>query len=156
MTTIVCYDPHGQPVPVAANTLTFRPASYGIFTENNEILLLQNVESGWLTWPGKVLQEGERPYPAISRVYHLLTGIIPLVGKLVAMEDLYQVDNDGRAWHISAMFYWLERPSATSLSLTATDDNFQPRMIPAVSIRRSQLQFGYQALQIALRRLQIA
>ena len=153
MTTIVCYDPHGQPVPVAADALTFSPAAYGVFIENNEILLLQDVQTGWLTWPGAVLQVGERPYHVISRTYHLLTGVVPRVGPLVAMEDLYQVDGNGRAWHLSAMFYWLERPSATSLSLKAIDANLQPQMILVDFIQRSQLQFGYQALQAGLRRL---
>lgn len=156
MTTVVCYDPHGQPVPVVASALTFCPAVYAVFIENNEILLLEDVQSGELSWPGGMLQVGERPYHTVSRIYHLLTGIVPLVGPLISMEDLYQVDGNGRAWQISAMFYWLERPSATSLSLTAMNDNSQPRMVPAVSIRRSQLQFGYQALQAAMRRLGIA
>lgn len=153
MTTIVCYDPHGQPVPVAAHTLTFSPAAYGIFIENNEILLLNDVPNGWLTWPGAVLQVGERPYHVVSRVYHLLTGVVPLVGPLVFMEDLYQVDDNGRAWHLLAMFYWLERPSATSFSLSPATANLQPQMIPVDFIQRSQLQFGYQALQAGLRRL---
>ena len=156
MTTIVCYDPHGQPVPVAANTLTFSLAAYGICIENNEILLLKDVQTGWMTWPGAMLQVGERPYHVVSRAYHLLTGIMPVVGPLLFMEDLYQVDGNGRAWHLSAMFYWLERPSATSISLNTIDTNHQPQMVPADLVQRSQLQFGYQALQAGLRRLNTA
>ena len=156
MTTIVCYDPHGQPVPVAANTLTFSLAAYGICIENNEILLLKDVQTGWMTWPGAMLQVGERPYHVVSRAYHLLTGIMPVVGPLLFMEDLYQVDGNGRAWHLSAMFYWLERPSATSISLNTIDTNHQPQMVPVDLVQRSQLQFGYQALQAGLRRLNTA
>lgn len=156
MTTIVCYDPHGLPVPVAADALVFSPAAYGIFVENNEILLLQNAQTGWLTWPGAVLQVGERPYQVVSRTYHLLTGIVPVVGPLVFMEDVYQVDGDGRARHIPAMFYWLERPPATSFSLTAIDANYTPQMLPVDYVQRSHLQFGYQALQAGLRRLNTA
>lgn len=156
MTTIVCYDPHGQPVAAAANTLTFSPAAYGIFIENHEILLLKDAATGWMTWPGAVLQVGERPYYVISRAYHQLTGIMPVVGPLLFMEDVYQVDGNGRAWHISALFYWLERPSATSISLNTVDANRQPQMIAANLVERSQLQFGYQALQAGLRRLKTA
>lgn len=156
MTTIVCYDPHGQPVPVAANALTFCLAAYGICIENNEILLLKDVQTGWMTWPGAMLRVGERPYHVVSRAYHLLTGIVPVVGQMLFMEELYQVDGDGRAWHVSAMFYWLERPSATSFSLTSSDVNFQPQMIPADLVQLNQLQFGYQALQAGLRRLKTA
>ncbi len=156
MTTIVCYDPHGQPVPIAANTLTFSPAAYAVFIENHEILLLKDTATGWMTWPGAVLQAGERPYYVVSRAYHQLTGIMPVVGPLLFMDDLYQVDGNGRAWHILAMFYWLERPSATSFSLNTIDTNLQPQMIAANLVERSQLQFGYQALQAGLRRLKTA
>lgn len=151
MSTIVCYDPQGYPVPVAAATLTFSPAAYAVFIENNEILLLHNEQTGWLTWPGTMLPAGERPYHAVSRVYHLLTGIVPVVGPLLSMEDLYQIDGNGRAWHLTAMFYWLERPSATSFSLTTIDTNLQPQMLPVDYVQRSQLQFGYQVLQAGIR-----
>lgn len=156
MTTIVCYDPHGQPVLAAANTLTFSPAAYGIFIDNHDILLIKDAANGWMTWPGAVLQVGERPCHVISRTYHQLTGIIPVVGPLLFMEDLYQVDSNGRAWHISAMFYWVERPSATAISLNIIDANHQPQMITADLVQRSQLQFGYQALQAGLHRLKTA
>ena len=156
MTTIVCYDPHGHPVVVAADALTMSPAAYGICIENHEILLLKDIQTGWLTWPGAILRVGERPCQAVSRAYHLLTGIEPVVGPLLFIEALYQIDGNGRAWHISAMFYWLERPSATSFSLNTVDNNLQPQMIPADLIQRSQLHFGYQALQSGLRRLQTA
>lgn len=156
MMTIVCYDPQGQPVPVAESALTFRLAAYGIFTENNDVLLLHDPQTDWLSWPGAELAVGERPLQVVSRAYHQLTGIVPRVGPLVLMEDLYQVDGDGRAWHLSAMYYWLERPSATALSLTAVDNNNRPRMILAASVDINQLKFGRQALQLVLRRLKSA
>lgn len=156
MTTIVCYDPQGQPVPVAESALTFRLAAYGIFTENNEVLLLQDSKTEWFSWPGAMLAVGERPLQVVSRAYHQLTGVVPLVGPLVLMEDLYQLDGDGRAWHLSAMYYWLERPSATSLSLTAVDNNYRPRMILASAVDTNQLKFGRQALHLTLRRLKTA
>jgi ADP-ribose pyrophosphatase YjhB (NUDIX family) len=99
---------------------------------------------------------GERPLQVVSRAYHQLTGIVPQVGPLVLMEDLYQVDEDGHAWHLSAMYYWLERPAATALSLAAVDDKNRPRLMPAVSVDINQLKFGRQALQLVLRRLKSA
>lgn len=156
MTTTVCYDPNGQPMVVATHSLTFSPAAYGIFVEDHEVLLLQDTKTDLFAWPGAVLQVGERPLQVVSRIYHLLTGVVPVVESLACMEDLYQVDGSGRAWHLSAMFYWLERPSATSLALTKVDPNLLPQMIPAASVQRSQLQFGYQALQVALQRLKTA
>ncbi len=156
MTTIVCYDPQGQPVPVAESALTYRLAAYGIFTENNEILLLHDTETDWFAWPGAVLAVGERPLQVVSRAYHQLTGVVPRVGPLVLMEDLYQIDGDGRAWHLSAMYYWLERPSATSISLMALNNNLRPRLVQASDVNINQLKFGRQALQLALRRIKTA
>jgi ADP-ribose pyrophosphatase YjhB (NUDIX family) len=156
MTTTVCYDPNGQPMVVTTQALMFSPAAYGIFVENNDVLLLRDTKTDLFVWPGAILQVGERPLQVVSRMYHLLTGVVPVVESLACMEDLYQVDGSGQAWHLSAMFYWLERPSATSLALTVVDSAFLPQMIPVVSIQRSQLQFGYQALQVARQHLKTA
>lgn len=155
MTTIVCYDAQANPVTVDRDALIFCPAAYAVYVENNEVLLLYEAETNRLCWPGNILAAGESPVQAVSRAYHRLTGVIPFVGPLIYTEALYRVDENGRPCHLAALYYLLERPSATPFSLAATD-KLQPHMVPAASVERSQLQFGHQALQVALQRLKTA
>lgn len=156
MTTIVCYDSQANPVMVEKEAIFFRPAAYAVYIENNEVLLLHEADTNLLRWPGGILASGETPVQAVSRTYHRLTGIVPRLGPLLHTELLYQVDGNGRAYQLATLYYLLERPSATAISLTPIDPNYQPHMVAITAVQRSQLQFGYQALQVAQHRLKTA
>jgi ADP-ribose pyrophosphatase YjhB (NUDIX family) len=156
MTTIVGYDAQANPVTVDKENLLFCPAAYAVYIENNEVLLLREAETDLFCWPGNTLASGEPPTQAVSRAFHRLTGVIPFVGPLIYTEALYRVDENGRPYHLAALYYLLERPSTSPISLAPITDTLQPEMVAAASVQRSQLQFGRQALQVALQRLKAA
>ena len=149
MSNIICYDVHGNTVPVAADALTFRPAVYGIFIENNHVLLLEQPESGLLYPPGVVLSDNETPTQAIRQLFRQLTGIMPRLGPMLYVEDQYVVDEERRAWQYAAVYYGLERSTAAA-TLPETDAVIWLRLD---ELDRSRLQFGFEAVQAA--RLQL-
>ena len=67
MATTVCYDIYGNAVPIASETITFRPAVYGIFIENSQILLQKQPQTGLWYPPGKILAANDTPTNGILR-----------------------------------------------------------------------------------------
>ena len=61
MSSIVCYDIHGNAVPIAAESIIFRPAVYGIFIENEQILLQQQPQTSLWHPPGTRLTASDTP-----------------------------------------------------------------------------------------------
>lgn len=155
MTTLTCYDPQGNPIPVLIDTLIYRPAVFGVCIEAEEILLLRDEGSPLLRLPGKIMLPGEAPIPVLRRYYRQLTGLTPLVGPLIHLQDLYRVDANGRAWHLSAMFYPLARPSATTTAFSLAEDGSYPELHLVETLSPGQLQFGYDAVAAALLRLKV-
>lgn len=143
MATILCYDVSGGTFPVAPEALLLRPAVYGIFIENSQILLLKHPQT--LRWqpPGTVLAENETPTQAIRHVFRWLTGMTPRVGAMLYVEDQYVLDNDRRAWQLSVVYYTLERPSTAA----TISDSTKVEWVPLSELERSQMQFGYEAVQ---------
>lgn len=60
MATVICYDVDGNTVSVSPGALLFRPAVYGIFIENNQILLVRDAASNLWQPPGAPLAENEK------------------------------------------------------------------------------------------------
>ncbi len=147
MATIICYDLFGNPVPVLEEALIFRPAVYGIFIENNQTFLLKNPQTELLYPPGTILSEDETPTQAIRHQFRDLTGMTPKIGSMIFLENRYVVDNDHRAWHLSALYYALERPKTTATTLSEIDETEQPEWVSLDSLQRYQMQFGYEAIQ---------
>ncbi len=147
MATIICYDTFGNPVPVSPEAFIFRPAVYGIFIENNQIFLLKQSQTELLYPPGVILEEDETPTQAIRHQFRELTGMNPKIGSMIFLEDRYLVDNDHRAWHLSALYYALQRPKTTAATLSEIDETEQPEWISLDSLQRHQMQFGFEAIQ---------
>ena len=149
--TIICYDVAGNAVPVNPDAITFRPAVYGIFIENRQILLLKHPENSLLSPPGQILADNQVPAQAIRHYLRNVTGITPTLGPLIFLEDLYQIDAQERAWHLSAMYYALTRPRMTSPALLAdlpgSAENADSLWLPLADLKREQLAFGYEAIQ---------
>ncbi|GJM40445.1 MAG: hypothetical protein DHS20C20_07270 [Ardenticatenaceae bacterium] len=147
MATIVCYDIHGNAVPVAAESITFRPAVYGIYIENNQVLLQKQPETELWYPPGTMLSASETPTQIIRQYFRQLVGLTPAIGSLLFVEDQYFLDEARRAWKLSAMYYGLERPLTTATSLTETDEANQIEWISLTHLQREQFQFGFEAVQ---------
>ncbi|MCP4362563.1 MAG: NUDIX hydrolase [Chloroflexi bacterium] len=143
MATIICTDNLGNPIPVAPEALTFRPAVYGIFIENNQILLQQHPQTDLWHPPGTILAENETPTQVIRQTFQQLIGMIPKLGPMLFVEDQYIIDDERRAWHYSVLYYSLERsPTASAIS-----DSSQTTWLPLDNLEREQMHFGYEAIQ---------
>jgi len=155
MATIICHDIQGQPTPVAPEALTFRPAAYGIFIENDLVLLQKEPESGLWYPPGRPLTNHDTPAQVIRHHFRQLTGMIPIVGPFVFVEEQYIIDQEQRPWHQALMYFAVERPPVAATALPAVATAAQPEWVSLSEISRPRMQFGYDALQagILLRRL---
>ena len=147
MATIVCYDIHGNAVPIAAESITFRPAVYGIYIENSQVLLQKQPQTGLWHPPGTILAASDTPTQAIRHYFRQIAGLTPAIGSLLFVEDQYFLDEERRAWKLSAMYYGLERPLTTATTLTESEDVTQTEWVPLASLQREQFQFGYEAVQ---------
>lgn len=143
MTTIICYDIQGNGIPVAPEALLFRPAVYGLFIENNQILLVRQAETGLWHPPGVVLSNNETPAQAVRQSFRKMTGMTPALGPLLFVEDQFFLDAERKAWHFSVMYYGLQRPSAAA-TLSESDE---VAWVSLANLRREQMQFGYEAIQ---------
>ena len=146
MTTLICYDLHGHQHPVAVDDLIFRPAAYGIFIENNHILLAQNKTTQLWHPPGGVLESGATPIQSIRQSFTQIVGTVPHIGSLVFVEDQY-LYQDNQGWHLSAMYHALYRPTASTTSLFETADETKWAWFEVTELQREQLQFGYEAIK---------
>lgn len=146
MSTIVCYDYNGHPHPTPVEDTLFHPASYGIFIENNHILLVQHPETGLWHPPGSILEANETPTQAVRHHFRRLTGMVPEVGPLVFVEDQYLYNNN-QAWHLSILYYALNRPSAVTSSVSEPIHGVTKAWIDVEELQREKLQFGYEAIR---------
>jgi len=147
MSSIVCYDIHGNAVPVAAESITFRPAVYGIFIENGQILLQQQSQTGLWHPPGTTLSVSDTPTQIIRHHFRQIMGLTPAIGSLLFVEDQYFLDEERRAWKLSALYYGLERPLSSATTLAEAEETTQTQWVPLVELQREQFQFGYEAMR---------
>ncbi|GJM42366.1 MAG: hypothetical protein DHS20C20_26480 [Ardenticatenaceae bacterium] len=147
MATTVCYDIHGNAIPVAAESITFRPAVYGIFIENSQILLQKQPQTGLWHPPGTLLAASATPTQVIRHYIRQIIGLTPVIGSLLFVEDQYFIDEERRAWKLSAMYYGLERPLSSATALTESEEASQTGWVPLADLQREQFQFGYEAVQ---------
>lgn len=143
MATIICHDVQGNCVLVAPEALLFRPAVYGIFLENHQVLLQKHPDTGLWFPPGTVLAEHETPAQAIRHTFRQLTGMTPRPGPILYLEDQYLVDGERRAWHFAVVYYALERSSAAA----TLSESGKVEWTPLDTLQRTQMQFGYEAVQ---------
>lgn len=153
MATIRCYDEDGRSVPVAPEAITFRPAVYGIFIENDTVLLWRHPRTQRWQPPGGILDDLQTPDQAVRYHFRNLTGITPLLGPLLYTEDRYVLDRDRRAWHLSHLYYALDRPPLTSTTPAELSGEQEISAVPLAELRRQDMQFGYDAVQAAVIRL---
>lgn len=147
MATIICHDVHGKPTPVAAEALQFSPAVYGIFIENELVLLQKQPKSGLWQPPGRPLTAQDVPTQALRHLFRELTGVIPVVGPFFYIEDQFFLDEEQCPWHLSLMYYLVERPPVAATALPAVATVQQPEWVPLAEISRAGMQFGYDAIQ---------
>jgi hypothetical protein len=149
-----CYDAMGNAIAVAPERLTYRPAVYGLFLEHGEIWLLRHPVTGFYSPPGLILLEHNAPQQALLSYLRQLTGLTLFTGPLLFLEEQYRIDESGQAWHLSAMYYAVLRPSLAVTMPVETGRIIDADWVPLADLTREQMQFGYQAIQAARRLLQ--
>ncbi|MEM7113125.1 MAG: hypothetical protein AAF614_11880 [Chloroflexota bacterium] len=147
--SVTCYDVYGKAVSVATADIVFRPAIYGVLVENDEVLLTAHPTTKLWQPLGLILEEHIEAEQALQRYLQRVIQVVPAVKSLLWVEEQYRVDEEKRAWHLSALYYDLKRP----LSSGSPDLNSEQRLawIPLADLNRSQMQFGYDAIQAAQR-----
>jgi ADP-ribose pyrophosphatase YjhB (NUDIX family) len=147
MSTVRCYDAAGNAVAVAPESITFRPAVYGIFIENQQVILLEHTQTNLWYPPGRILQSHEVPTQIVRHIFRQVTDMMPALGPLLFVEDQYRVDENGRAWHTSVLYYGLNRAEVTPSTFSGLSSPPQYEWIPLSALRRERLLFGFEAIQ---------
>lgn len=156
MPTITCFDAYGNPHLIPQDKVQFRPAVFGIFVEDAQILLTRHPQTNLLMPPGCILAPFESPTQSIRHYFRQLIGIIPDLGPLLFIEDQFTLDDQQQAWHLSVLYYALERPSTNTSPLAEWEGAPRPEFVPLADIKRELLQFGFEAVQAAHIRLPLA
>ncbi|MFO7540045.1 MAG: NUDIX domain-containing protein [Chloroflexota bacterium] len=154
MTMIYCYDRNGKAVMVPSDAVVFRPAAYGILIENEQILLATDNHTGLWHPPGHILEPHETPTQALKHYLRHIAGLTPLIGPLLFVEDQYRVDEKEQAWHLSLLYYALDRPSYSTITLGEMETS-EAQWVRLSELKRPKLQFGYEAIQAARLRLKL-
>jgi ADP-ribose pyrophosphatase YjhB (NUDIX family) len=153
---ILCIDEQGNSILVPAESVDFRPAVYGILIEDDGVMLNQNDVTGLWEPPGGMLSARETPARALVRHLRQTSRKIPRIGPLLQVEDQYRVDRHGRAWHWSILYYALEPSASTAPPRSNPDAADRPKFVSLHELKRSQMQLGFEAIQAARLRLQLA
>jgi ADP-ribose pyrophosphatase YjhB (NUDIX family) len=155
MSMVRCYDVTGNAVTIASEAITFRPAVYGIFIENQQIILLKHPITDLWFPPGRILESHEIPTQVVRHYFRRYTDMMPALGSLLFVEDQYRVDENGRAWHLSALYYALSRAGATVTAGSGPVETVPYEWIPLSALKRDRMMFGYEAIQAGQLRLKI-
>jgi ADP-ribose pyrophosphatase YjhB (NUDIX family) len=150
---IRCYDVFGQATDVAADQIEFATAVYGILITNDNILLIQQPKTRLWHPPGDHLQRGETPEQLLRDTFRQITRADLTAKTLLHVEDQYRIDRRGKAWHIAALYYAVQRPS-TGILAPIPGGQATLSWQPLATLTRKQMQFGYTAVQAGRRWLQ--
>lgn len=154
MQTVRCYDAQGNAADVAVDQLEFTPAVYGIFIENEQILLLRHPQTKRWVLPGAWLGVKETPHELLRRVFRQLLGITPEIGPLLFLEDRYELDRR-QGWHVATLYHAVERPTTAVAAPVQMRQNSIASWLPLNQVQRHEMQFGYEAIQAGELRLRL-
>lgn len=144
---MLCFDENGQILDVQGSVAGMRAAVYGILLENDQVLLQPHLNSGLLQPPGKILEPGESPTSAVLRCFQTVAGIQPLITGLLLAEDSYHVDDEGKIWELSIIYYGLKRPTAGVAGVIDFDSEARPEWFPLENLSRQKMLLGYEAVE---------
>jgi ADP-ribose pyrophosphatase YjhB (NUDIX family) len=153
MSTVRCYDAAGNVVAIAPETLTFRPAVYGIFIENQQVVLLAHPQTKLWYPPGRILQSHEIPSQVVRHTFRQVTDMMPALGPLLFVEDQYRIDDEQCAWHLSVLYYALSRTEIAAATFSGRSAAPQYEWVPLSALKREHMMFGFEAVQTGRLRL---
>lgn len=148
---IYCTNDRGQIVSVAPGALQYHPAAYGILIDDlAQVLLLQQAQTGLWYPPGGVLAPEQTPHDAVRYLFRQATGITPQIVSLVYVEDRYLADEAGQAFHLSALYYRLQKSALTAVSPgDGSPETAAFRWLTIHDLQPSHFLFGWEAVRAA-------
>ncbi len=149
---VAVIDAHGRVVMIAPAEIRYSPAVYGVLIEENRALLCVQPASGFYTFPGGRVTDGQTVEQAVRQYFRAATGITPFVQDLLLVEEQFVLDEETRPWQLSMMYYRLSRPPVGHMGLIDFENSAKPDWVPLKNLTRQQMQFGYDALRLAMHR----
>lgn len=147
--SVTCYDVYGNAVEVEPSQIHFRPAAYGIFIENEHMLVQSHPITQLWHPPGLVLDEQVEVEQVLQKHFRQLIHVAPAINSLLWIEEQFRIDETQQAWHLSVMYFQAKRPLSSSTTAIKTGQLLT--WLPLKSLQRAQMQFGYSAVQAAQR-----
>ena len=120
--TTICVDIYGNRFDIATDSLTWRPAVYGIVIKDSEVLLSKQFGNKY-GLPGGGLKLGEIPEDGVIREIKEETGIDVINPKITGLENSFFKSShsiDNNAYH-SLLIYYICEYSGGQLSTSGFD-----------------------------------
>lgn len=148
---------YGKKTLVPSNKIVFRPSSYGIILNGDQILLTDVKSTGKYTLPGGAMEPGETRQQALKREIFEETGIDVEIGEFISCEEInFYYDPTEEAFQIFA-FIFLCQPKTfelTSENNVADDESNKPEWVKISKLDEGNFQvFGSIIMKILKKRL---
>lgn len=148
---IAVVDAHGRVVMCDPAQLQYSPAVYGVLVEESRTLLCLHPISSFYTFPGGRVTDGQTMEQAVRQRFRAATGITPYVQELLLVEEQFVLDEEEQPWQLTLMYYRLSRPPVGHMGLIDFENPAKPDWVPLKNLTRQQMQFGYDALLLAMK-----
>ena len=148
---VTCCDIHGRLVAVPSQNIRKQPAVYGILTSGAQVLLQKHPETGNLLLPGGFIDSNHSPEQALREIFHSITGFFSQIKEVVMFDEELRYIN-GNGYRLAIMYYRLEPPRVApgQISFDELEADLVPRWVPLASLKRTEMQFGYDAIQLCI------
>ena len=147
--TIYCQDQFGQLFPVPADAIEERTAVFGILLEGQKVLLQVNHETNLLQLPGGLLDNNQGFDQGLRQLFRGATGADTTLGELVFVSQSFHKVQIGGIKRAN-LFFQLFRSTQSNRHFIDFDNPLRPQWIPIRDLKRSTLQFGYDAITAAV------
>ncbi|MDX1687558.1 MAG: NUDIX domain-containing protein [Candidatus Promineifilaceae bacterium] len=145
-----CVDEEGELIAVPTEQVTFRPAVYGILIDNGRVILKRRGPKNLWRPLGGRLACGQTPAQVLQARFRASTGFVPVPGPMLLLEEQHRVDEEGKAWHLVAMYYALRRPAGSVAMMNDRASQGEgSQWVPLEELTAEAMLFGYQAVDAA-------
>jgi 8-oxo-dGTP pyrophosphatase MutT (NUDIX family) len=133
MSIVVILDANGQKHRVDSNNLIFRKAVYGLYIQNNKLLMVKDKISKKWEFPGGGMENNESPLEGLKREFFEETGLTILDTRLSpdnlvysGLELFFDI-NSNQAWKTKRDFFFISKISGSIIVQSNKKDIKQAR-----------------------------
>ena len=127
---IRCFDHYGKEHNISAEKFVFRASAYGVLSDDNTILMVQERWSKLWEFPGGGVKTDERIDAALKREFLEETGLKVRISKLFSYkEDFFYAEDRDQAWHSLRFIFLVTKASGTLNPHGNNDDIIAARFI---------------------------